>query len=854
MLRFNLSAINRVVCGGLAGVGQMVMVGVSVGMGVGMLGTAFESGSVVKAADNADNASHVGGVLNWRGLNQNGDFGKATAPKTTVVDGEGANLLWQLDVPGRGTAVVGEYGDSARLFVMGYEGQGPELLETIRCVDPNTGETIWRKGYADFISDIIYNRYAISAPAIDPETGHVFIQTSPGLVVALDADGNELWQISLMEQYGRLTFPNGRTGCVTIDGDLVIVNVISSNWGSEGPARNRFYAFDKTNGELVWSSDPGVGPPYLKDSSFSTPIFETRQGRRVFYAGIGDGNVVCVDARTGKPIWRYQMAAGGVNSSPVIYDGGTPNDSSDDLVIQVHGKENIDDTGRGYMMAIKADAALSAGIAGNAKGPVALDQAHVAWRNDGVSMFTSSPTLVGDVVYQCSADGHLFAINARTGATQWKQKVGADQLHASPIYAGGLLYVPFWNDGLFVIDPGEAGATKPASVVQTELAGQCIGSPMVWGGKLYVHTTEALYCFGEAGSGAGESGGSKPQAVGDKNDKKKGSVRVSIGFQKGVGFRMGVGVTGVAEGTGTQVMVQPAEIGLRPGESVKLKTHVLGTNGLPVGVQSDALPTWEAWVPPTAKVKAYLDAAIDAEEQALVAGDGAKLSAGAFRVTTADGLHGTMRGRVLPAPPYAEDFESFELKLTDTGDQGDSVSYAHPPLPWIGARMKWQVREDPQGKNGKVLAKTLDRVLFQRSMIFMGHPDDAGYVISADVMSDGNRRGMSVVGVINQRYIIALDGNKQALEVSSNHSRVKIAVPFKWKPKTWYRIKSQVVVNDDGSGVVLGKAWAVSDDEPSAWTIEAKVPNVHTHGSPGLFGFSPQSQYRVYLDNVNVEK
>ena len=119
-------------------------------------------------------------------------------------------------------------------------------------------------------------------------------------------------------------------------------------------------------------------------------------------------------------------------------------------------------------------------------------------------------------------------------------------------------------------------------------------------------------------------------------------------------------------------------------------------------------------------------------------------------------------------------------------------------------------------------------------------------------MSDGNRRGMSVIGVINQRYLIVLDGNKQAIEVSSNHNRIAETKPFKWSPKKWYTIKSMVVPNEDGSGTVYGKAWPKGEDEPAEWTIEVEVPNCHTEGSPGIYGFSPQSKHRVYVDNVKV--
>jgi len=82
------------------------------------------------------------------------------------------------------------------------------------------------------------------------------------------ADGKLLWKHSLMETLGRLTFPNGRTASPIVDGDLVITRGIMANWGAQGPAGDRFYAFDKKTGELVWSSSPGDRP---KDNSFSLP-------------------------------------------------------------------------------------------------------------------------------------------------------------------------------------------------------------------------------------------------------------------------------------------------------------------------------------------------------------------------------------------------------------------------------------------------------------------------------------------------------------------------------------------------------------------------------------------------------
>ena len=751
----------------------------------------------------------IAGWLHWRGPDQNGTSREKDLPDQWV-PGD-VNHLWSFDLQGRGTPVIAQHADGARVYTWGYRGEGRNLVEVLACLDARTGNTIWEKTFADFISDIIYNRYSIGSPTVDPETGNLYLMTSPGLLVGFDPSGRELWQRSMMEQYGRLTFPNGRTGAPAIEGDLVIVNAISTNWGREGPARNRFYAFDKHRGELIWSSTPGVGPPFLKDSSFCSPVFASRGGRRVFFAGTGCGNIVCVNAVSGEPFWRFQLAIGGVNSSVVLHG---------DHVIALHGKENPDDSGRGRMVAIDAAAALkahdAARAAGGKPGPTKLDESYEVWRNDALSMFTSSPVIVGNRVYQVTIKGELYCVDAASGKTLWHLKLGADQLHASPLYADGKLYVPMWHDGLYIVKPT---ATEGKVLDHIKLEGACLGSPSVWNGRVFVHTTKKLYCFGKPNTKrnlASPATAPPPQAA-----------------------------------EPTRVQPVPAEVLMRPGQAQSFAYRFLDAAGRLRG-RSDAgghTAQWKKFVPAKAKVKAKLDADFD-DRGLLVAAPEARRSAGAFQVTLADSsagapLKGTVRGRILPTPPYTEDFESFDLKAK----RADGTAFAYPPLPWIGARLKWEIR-DVEGN--KALVKTLDRWLFQRSTVFMGHPDDRDYTISADVMSHGNRRTMSDVGLVNQRYIIVLRGNGQRLEVNSNIERLAESVPITWHPGQWYRLETRVDIAEDGSGVVRGKAWPKSEDEPDAWTIEVPVKHAHRNGAPGLFGFSPNIKFSVIVDNVSV--
>ena len=255
---------------------------------------------------------------------------------------------------------------------------------------------------------------------------------------------------------------------------------------------------------------------------------------------------------------------------------------------------------------------------------------------------------------------------------------------------------------------------------------------------------------------------------------------------------------------------------------------------------------WEKWIPPTAKVKAELDGNLSVEGAgSLLTLPTAKLSAGAIRVSYGE-LSTVARGRVLPVLPYEENFESsYDL----TQKASDGISFSYPPLPWLGARMRWQV----QDLNGEIVAgNTLDRVLFQRAMNFVGSWKESDYIVEVDAMVDGNRRIKSTVGVINQRYIIALVGNSNQLQVVSNYDRFQRSAPFPIKANEWYRLKTQIDFLDDESGLIRAKAWLRENEEPEEWTLEAKHSRPHMQGAPGIYALSPQSKKKVYFDNLRV--
>ena len=749
----------------------------------------------------------VSGWLAWRGPEQTGVSRETGLPDSL----DSAKPLWSAAFPGQSTAVIA----GGKVYISGYVGENSDLQEGIAAFDAETGKKQWEHLYNDFLSDTIYLRYATASPAIDSETGNVYFQGTQGILAGFTSEGKPLFEHSLMELYGRLTFPNSRTASPVIDEDLVITRGITANWGAQGAAGDRFYAFDKKSGSLVWSSTPGDRP---KDNSFSHPQLGWFKGRRVFFAATGDGSVVCVNARTGDPIWRIPLFRAGINATVLVHGGNK--------VVAVYGTPYE----LGQMVALKMPDALPTSPT---NAPVVVERAKVElWSND-ISTSTSSPILVDDTIYVVAEKGDLCSINANTGVVQWKLKLGIEQRNACPLYADGKLYVPILDDpdgkGTGEAEAGTRGAfyiirpdAKEGRILQKiTVEGRCFGSPVAYNGKIYLQTTRKLYCFGTAGANPGLA-------------------------------KQPVAAKWPSPGPETQLQVIPSEVLLHPKETASFRVRSLDANGLVVQENIDSKSVkWASYIPATARVRSSMKGSFnDAGE--LTAAPDSMPSAGAFEATLG-GLKGYIRGRVLPNLPITADFENFNLSETTTNNVEPPTAFSYPPLPWIGARFKFDIRE----KDGnKALTKTIDNRFFQRAFVFIGDSGMKNYTIQADLMSEGNRRKMSEVGLINQHYLVVLKGNDQKLEVNSNLERLRVpaatdAPNFRWVPNTWYTLKSRVDIAPDGTGVVRAKAWKRDEPEPEKWTVEVPHAHAHQNGSPGFFGFSPQDM-RVFVDNVKV--
>jgi len=713
----------------------------------------------------------------WRGPARDGISLEKGLP--TQWSPKGENLVWKAPYGGRSTPII--MGD--RLFLFNSAGEGESMQERLMCLNADTGKLIWEQRLNVYESDVPTRRIAWSSPVGDPTTGNVYVLGACNELSAFSNDGKPLWSRSLTEEFGAWTTHGGRTASPIIEGSLIIVGTIIDGWGDTAQRKHRFYAFDKSNGECVWTSAPG-GRPY--DTVYPTPIAATVNGTRLIIVGGADGQVYAMKANTGEPVWTYAITKRGINNCAVI--NGT-------TVFASHSEENLETNEMGMITAI------------DATGKGALGKGNVKWAVNGIRGGYSSPIVDGDRLYLVDDSANLFAFDINSGKELWKHTIGTLQ-RASPVLADGKIYVGTENGKFFILKPGatdcqvlnEVELEPGVSNVQLKTeAGddliaaneQILASVAISRGRVYLVSTKAIYCIGKKTPSPALPPAAPPAVENAPSDAAVAHVQVV-----------------------------PADLVTSPGQTTKFKVRLFDDHGRFIREEPKAALSLEG-----------LKGAAENSQFTPAADVG--VQAGVVKATVGS-VTGVSRVRVIPPIPLTENFEATPI---------DAV-----PKYWISTGNKYSVK---QIENNKVLVKNPNPPAFKRTRSLFSPADWSNYTTEADFLATEKRRQMGDVGVVAQRYELSIMGNSQKIELRSWQVEANRTVrkPFTWKADTWYRLKLQVENLPDGKVRARGKAWPVSEPEPSEWTLERIEAQGNRHGSAGIFVDAPNE---IYIDNVKV--
>lgn len=803
----------------------------------------------------------------WRGPETNGISREKNLVTSWSPDGE--NLLWKReDLSTRSTPVV----LNGKLYVLCRDQPGTDREgEKVVCVDAATGETLWENVFNVFLSDVPDTRVGWSCVTGDTETGDVYALGVCDLFQCIDGEtGETKWSHSLSEEYGMLSTYGGRTNMPLVQGDLVIISGIIIGWGEMAKPAHRFIAFDRRNGQPVWFEQTRLLP---YDTTYSSPVPTVINGQELIVFGSGDGGVHAFQPQTGKSVWKYNVSTRGINTTPVVADG---------LVIAGHSEENNDSREMGALFAI--DASKSGD----------LSKSGEVWRNKESFVGKSAPLYIDGRIYACEDSGTMLIVEAKTGKEIARQKLGGP-MRSSPIYADGKIYLITENGRWWVFEPSEDGV-KTISRDRMRI-GESHGSPIVSHGRIYVPTSEALYCIGKADvAPEADPRPEWPKATPVADDPKPAHAQVV-----------------------------PVESLLKPGDRQQFSVRLYNANGQYLRTETKAKLTLEG----PGKIGA---------DQKYSTPSGMTEPAAVFVTATVGDVTGSARIRVIPELPWSYGFDDGEVPVTWVGaryrhigldfdfytslkkqepraagmyielqtaftngapdkaviddtnprrrlwtnlliyfglDSADSkpkniedARKAFGPALDVLQKEKflasWEIGDDGKGGirltatrgerkevgNG-VIVKIRTIPLGTKSQGWMGHTDLHDYTIEADVMGLAPDGKMPDIGLIAQRYTGDLRGAKQELQVRTWAAQLRMAkeVALEWKPETWYRLKLQAAV-EDGKSIVRSKVWPRDGEEPADWQVEAVDEQPNLIGSPGLFGNARDGE--IFYDNLKV--
>src|SRR5688572_443905 len=405
----------------------------------------------------------------WRGPSRDGRSAETNLPARWSPQGE--SLAWRIPIGSRSAPVA--FGN--RLYINSpTPGDPSRTQERLLAIDADSGKVVWERSFSLFLSDVPQHRASWASPAVDPETGNVYLFTVAAQLVCVSPDGKVLWDRSLTDEYGAVTTHGGRTTAPIVEGDKIILNTLILAWGDLNRPGNRYFAFDKKTGQTVWISSPQARH---YDTNYSTPIAADINGTRTLLVGGTDGVYHALKVNTGEKIWSVEVSKRAILNSPLFRDN---------VAYITHGEENIDTTEMGMVAAVDA----------TKTGVIAADG--FKWRTRGFLPTFASPVMDNERLYTIDNSAIVGAFDLKTGAKLWEKSLGTLQ-KGSPVLADGKLYVGTENGKFYILRPSATGA----EVLDEDLLGTAqtpepiVASPIVADGRVYVTSMEAMYAIGK---------------------------------------------------------------------------------------------------------------------------------------------------------------------------------------------------------------------------------------------------------------------------------------------------------------------------------------------------------------------
>jgi outer membrane protein assembly factor BamB len=422
-----------------------------------------------------------------------------------------AALNWRVSLDsGHSTPVI----RAGKIFLTTYRADSKELA--IVALDEKSGQQLWRK---PIIPERIEQTHPIgnpatATPACDGQRLFVFFG-SEGLF-CYDLDGRKIWEQKMgpfRDEYGAGSSP------ILVE-DKVIIN-------EDHDTDSFLAAFDRATGHRLWRTSR---PDAVR--SYSTPAVWVHEGRLELLAA-GALRLTAYDPANGQPLWWVNGLARiviptPVTSGPLVYMASwSPGGDAGKRITLVSwetalakwdanhdgklSKSEIDDhevLDRFYRMDLDQDGMLdehewnkhaevfsraqNAVLAIKPVGSGELNEQATVWKHSRGAPYVATPVLDHGILWVVKEGGIVTKLDAASGELLQEERVpGFGNYFASPVAGDGRVY--------FASEPGTVSIVASQRdwrvISSRDFHEKIYATPGLNGGRLYLRTERALYCF-----------------------------------------------------------------------------------------------------------------------------------------------------------------------------------------------------------------------------------------------------------------------------------------------------------------------------------------------------------------------
>ena len=402
----------------------------------------------------------------WR----NDDFSSVADADLPTEFGAEKNLLWRAALPGAGGASPVVAAD--RVFVT----TGVKKDQAALICFSTDGKKLWQHDY-ELTGKMRADGSTIASPSPVTDGKHVWAMMATGELKCFTADGELVWSKNVQDEYGKFNILFGFSSSPVLDNGKLYLMVIDGDMKAKPKltSEGQVICLDAVTGKEEWLHLRRTSGTVETMHSYASPTIY-RDADRSLLLIQGADFLTAHDLVDGEEVWR----CGGLNG---VGDSYNPTFRFVASPAVVPGRIIVPSAKNGPMLCLRSDG----------KGDITEDEIVNVWRIEKGTPDVSTPVVHDGLIYLVEKKGTVKVIDLADGKQLYRDRLLADKHRSTPVIAGNKVFIAGRDGTIAVIKTG----VEFEVLAKNKLDEDTTASPAIANNVLYIRTNKALYAFGK---------------------------------------------------------------------------------------------------------------------------------------------------------------------------------------------------------------------------------------------------------------------------------------------------------------------------------------------------------------------